>query len=326
MSASTVAIVGSSAVRGSRTIPSEDVDRAFGMPIGKLRQRAGIESLAYASQDEDEITLGTVAGSSALRDASIDGKEIGWLIASSETHRAYPSLATELHATLSLPDDCAALDIGGACLGFVNALAIAKSLLSTGPAASALIITADMHSRTLTPQRVAGEFGGLFGDGAAAFVLRSVPQPPLPSVFVLGDFFFGCASQYAHAIRIKGGEQGPLDLEFDGDALSRAAITRLDAVIGEIERRSGVSRSEVLAFATHQPNPRLLGLIARQCRIPMNKFPAVARTAGNLGSSTCASALHQTLAAARSGGQRSSSPVFIASLGPGLVYGGGWLR
>src|ERR1035438_737504 len=39
-------ICGSGHALGSRTIAPEDVDRAFGMPVGKLRRRAGIESLA----------------------------------------------------------------------------------------------------------------------------------------------------------------------------------------------------------------------------------------------------------------------------------------
>lgn len=39
-------VAASHAVVGSRTIPSEVIDKAFGMPPGKLRRRAGIESLA----------------------------------------------------------------------------------------------------------------------------------------------------------------------------------------------------------------------------------------------------------------------------------------
>jgi hypothetical protein len=58
---SAVIIASSSAALGSRRIPSEQVDRAFGMPAGKLRLRAGIESLAYAAEDENELTLGAGA-------------------------------------------------------------------------------------------------------------------------------------------------------------------------------------------------------------------------------------------------------------------------
>ena len=45
-----VFFVSSSSTPGSRIVPSEEVDRAFGMVPGKLRLRAGIESLAYAAE------------------------------------------------------------------------------------------------------------------------------------------------------------------------------------------------------------------------------------------------------------------------------------
>ena len=45
-----VFLAGSGFVTGSRTLASEEIDRAFGMPIGKLRSRAGIElSLIHIS-------------------------------------------------------------------------------------------------------------------------------------------------------------------------------------------------------------------------------------------------------------------------------------
>ena len=53
-----VAVTGWAAMFGSRRVPSEEVDRAFGMPLGKLRERAGIESLSYASPAQNELTLG----------------------------------------------------------------------------------------------------------------------------------------------------------------------------------------------------------------------------------------------------------------------------
>src|SRR5712692_4685122 len=63
-------LTGSSVVLGSRLIPSEEVDRAYGMPVGKLRGRAGIESLAYAAEGENELALGARAAEEALRAGS----------------------------------------------------------------------------------------------------------------------------------------------------------------------------------------------------------------------------------------------------------------
>jgi 3-oxoacyl-[acyl-carrier-protein] synthase III len=318
-------IASSSTALGSRKIPSEDVDLAFGMPAGKLRLRAGIESLAYAAEDETELTLGARAAQQALQSAACGPQEVDWIIATSETQRGYPSLAAQLHSQLLARETCGALDVGGACLGFVNALAVAQRLIASGQARTIAIITSDVHSRTFKPGVVAGEFGGLFGDGASAFLLHAKNGASSRPAYSLGEFFFGCAGQYASAIRVTDAPNGSLEVHFDGEALSRAAITRLEKVVRDIELRSGIARSTLQGLATHQPNPRLVTLLAKQCDLPSDKFPVVARDFGNLGSSTCGVALDAILQSAASRPADKWGPIFTASLGPGLLFGGGWL-
>lgn len=318
-------LTASSSVQGSRVVPSEDVDRAFGMPIGKLRKRAGIESLAYATKGENEVTLGAKAAEQALHAASCGAQKLDWVIATSETHHDFPGLAAQLHSRLLARESCGALDVGGGCLGLLNALAVAKSLMGSGAARTIAVVTADVHSRALTPERVAGEFGGLFGDGASAFLLRGEDDPQTSYGYRLGDFLFGCAGQYAAAIRVAAKNDGSVELHFDGEALSRAAITRMEKVIRAVEARSGIPRSAVGGFATHQPNPRLLTLLAKQCGVSAEAFPPICRTAGNLGSSMCGAALHAALHDAVKVKSSERKPIFLASLGPGLLFGGGWL-
>jgi len=318
-------ITGSSLRLGSRVIPSEEIDRAFGMPIGKLRHRAGIESLAYASDGENELALGAKAAEETLRAAACGAHELDWIIATSETHHNYPSLVAQLHSRLLARENCGALDVGGACLGLVNALAVAQSLIGSGAAQNILVVTADVHSRTLTPGRVKGEFGGLFGDGATAFLLRGGSGGESNFGYRLGKFLFGCAGQYAAAIQVSDDLEGGLAVQFDGDALSRAAIARLEKIIRAVELRSGIPRASVGHFATHQPNPRLLTLLAKQCGVSPDAFPPICRTSGNLGSSMCAAALHAALQNASRLPLAERKPIFLASLGPGLLFGGSWL-
>lgn len=320
-----VVIAGSSAVTGSRLLPSEEVDRAFGMPPGKLRNRAGIESLAYAADQENELILGARAAQEALRGASCVAHQLDWIVATSETHHDYPALSARLHSSLLVRENCGALDVGGACLGLLNALAVAQSLISCGQAKAVAVVTADVHSRTLTPGRVAGEFGGLFGDGASAFVLRSAAEGERTAGYRLGDFLFGCAGQYAAAIQVNDLKDGGLAVQFNGEALSRAAITRMEKTVTAIELRSGIPRTSVGGFATHQPNPRLVTLLAKQCGVSPETFPPIARTSGNLGSSTCGAALHEALLQALKPTRGQRKPIFLASLGPGLLFGGSWL-
>ncbi len=294
------------------------------MVLGKLRKRAGIESVARAEESETEVTLGAKAAQEALARAQVGANEVDWILATSETHAGYPSLGAQLHSRLLARENCGALDIGGACLGLVNALAVAQSLIAGGRAKKILVVTADVHSRMLAPGRVPGEFGGLFGDGSSAFVLRGQAGGD-GGGYRLGEFHFGCAGHYAAAIRVGMKFEGGIDLQFDGEALSRAAVTRLEQVLAGVELRSGIDRREVGAFATHQPNPRLVDLLARQLGVPSERFPPVARTCGNLGSSTCGAALARALGEQRKLPAENRQPIFLASLGPGLLWGGGWL-
>jgi len=295
------------------------------MPVGKLRRRAGIESLAYVGEDENELTLAAQTALEALRAASCEPQQLDWIVATSETHHDYPSLSALLHSRLLVRENCGALDTGGACLGLLNAFVVAQSLIGAGQAHTVAVVTADVHSRTLTPGRVAGEFGGLFGDGASAFLLRSAAHNGSSKAYRLGEFLFGCAGQYAGAIQVSDTKDGSLEVQFDGEGLSRAAITRMEKVLTSVELRSGIPRGSVGGFATHQPNPRLVALLAKQCGVSPSTFPPIARVSGNLGSSTCGAALHEALRIAEKQSRAGRRPIFLASLGPGLLFGGGWL-
>lgn len=325
MTVTAVYVTGSASAFGSRVVPSEEVDHAFGMPSGKLKTRAGIHSFAHAADNEDEGSLGEDAARKALQNAHAEAQNLDWIVAASETHHAYPSLSAILHGRLGLRENCNALDVGSGCLALLQAFAVAQALFLSGRAKKILVTTADVHSRTLGPGRAAGEFGGLFGDGASAFLLSAKPADAKGLAYRLGDFFFGCAAKYAEAIAISDAGGGKLEVQFDGDALSRAAVSRMEKVIDEVEHRSGISRDTVGAFATHQPNPRLVTLLAKQLGVSAKYFPPIVATRGNLGSSMCGAALHDALHHASEQPVDQRKPVFLASLGPGLLFGGGWM-
>ena len=304
---------------GARRVAAAELEREFGLKAGKIATAAGIESVARVPEGEDEVALALRACSAALSGAKAGIGDVDCLLATSETHVGFPSLAARMHAALLADERCAAVDVGGGCLGLVNALHTARALLAAGAARRVLLVTADVHSRMLTPERVKGEFGALFGDGASAFVLQSAGQADA-GAHRLGEVMLGCDASAAAAISVGLTGDHDIHLVFEGEALSRAALSKLEEIIEDLELRTGCSRHDAAAFATHQPNPRLLRTLARQMKVPPEKFPPVALTCGNLGSSTCGVALARALnlTAADSG----SRPIFVASLGPGLLFGG----
>ncbi len=305
---------------GTRRVTAAELEREFALKPGKIATGAGIECVARAAEGQDEVTLAMQAAESALATARVGVGDVDCVIATSETHVGYPSLGARVHAQLLADERTAVLDIGGACLGVINALAVAQQFIVTGRFRTVLIVTADVHSRMLTPARVKGEFGALFGDAASAFVLRGAGDGQ-GGHYRVGEVALGCDAAAAAAIRVGMNERDGLDLVFEGEALSRAAVGKLEELIGDLELRTGFRRKSAVGFATHQPNPRLVAVLAKQLGVPAEKFPPVARTYGNLGSSTCGVALAQALASAGAAG-RNAGPIFVASLGPGLLFGG----
>ena len=310
---------------GSRRVEVAAIEREYNLAAGTLRERAGIESVARASETENELSLAARAAEDALRAASSTIGEIDLLIATSETFVGFPSFGSLLHTRLLARGSCGVLDVGGACIGLLNALSVANALLRGGTANRVLITTAEVHSRRLAPGCVAGEFGGLFGDGASAFVLSRGDDRRNGSHYRVRDFQFGCSGSSSSALAVGMRADGQVTLEFRGEALARAALARLEKIITSLELRTGFSRRAASSFATHQPNPRIIEMLARQANLPLEKFPVVARTFGNLGSSTCGVALSLALGehASKSADQR--GPIFLAAVGPGMLWGGGVL-
>ena len=307
---------------GGERVPAAEVEKEHGLPADTILRRAGIESVARAVRDENELDLAARAAEAALKRAGADCGQVDCLVVTTETFQGLPSLGYALHRRLGLREDCGILDVGGACAGLVNALFVATSVLMSAGAARALVVTADVHGHALRPGRVDGRFAGLFGDGASAFFLERVAAGSNGSHYSAGEFLLGCSAASSRLISLSPDGQGGVQLEFNGDALGRAAVRQLDALLRQLESRSGCLLESASSFATHQPNPRLLEMLARQSGLPLERFPVVCRSFGNLGSSTAGVALSLALEEHSPKNHHRPGPIFVAALGPGLVLGG----
>ncbi len=320
-----VSLLGWGSSLGSLTIEVEKVERECGLPAGALRERAGIHSVRRADGDESEVVLGQRAAELALSAANLGAEDVDVVVATSATFLNFPSLAAVLHARLLLREASGALDVGGACVGMVHGLATAKALLSTFEWRVALVVASEVNSRRLALPQVPGEFRGLFGDGACAFVLVRSEKSDANN-FRLRDFIWGCSGASASSLRLALEQSGELDVQFKGEQLAAAAVTQLDRVIDDLEILSGKPRAEVDGFAIHEPNPRVVDIFAQRAKIPLEKIALISKTCGNLGSATCGVSLSTAMSKAMMNRHTTPRPlVFIAAVGPGLIRAGGYL-
>jgi hypothetical protein len=211
-----VSVAGWGYALGSRLLQAAEIERHCSLASGTIRDRAGIESVRQAGENEDEVALAQQAVDRALETAGVDIADVNLLVATSTTFLRLPSLAATLHSRLLLPESSGALDVGGACVGVIQALATAKALLAAGQSRLALVVASEVPSRRLASSSAPGDFRGLFGDGACAFVLsrsRSAGRR-----WKLGEFVWGCSGAFAASLRLELAEASPLRVEFQGEA------------------------------------------------------------------------------------------------------------
>lgn len=311
---------------GSVTVDADQIEHELHLPPHKIRDGAGIRSLRFAASTEDELILGQRAADIALEMAEVAVEKIDLLVTTSTTFLALPSFAASLHSRLLLGESSGALDVGGACAGLIYSLAVAKGLLRTAPQGVALVVASEVHSRRLEASDAQGEFRGLFGDGACAFVLTPAADTNPENSLRLGEFVWGCTGAYASSLNVNVSEDAEMTIQFKGEQLAHAAVTQMDRILEVLENKSGRPRAEADYLALHQPNPRVVEILAERAHVPLERIPLISRMCGNLGSATCGVSLCQALTNLRARHDPLRAPlIFMAAVAPGLIWGGTFL-
>jgi 3-oxoacyl-[acyl-carrier-protein] synthase III len=310
---------------GSVNVSASEMERDCGLSPGTIQKGAGIESLRIVSEDQDHLSLAGDAAENALEAAHTSPADVDVLVAVSSTFAALPTFGPRLHTQLLLPERCAVLDAGGACVGLLNAFKLASAILAMQGRGTALVVASEVNSRLLASVGAPGELRGLFGDGACAFALRPCGGPE-DRELMLGGFAFGCSGGDSSGLKVAMTPMAEFEFEFRGEHLGRAAIGMLSRTIEQLERISGRSRSEGSNFVVHEPNPRLVQIFAQNSQIPLDKIQMVSRSFGNLGSATCGVNLCKVLDAHQREPVTGRPLIFVVAVGPGLLWAGTYLH
>lgn len=152
------------------------IESRLGLPSGWIFRRTGFSARRIAGSGQAVSDLAISAAKMALEDAKIDRKQVGTLLlATSTPDYLLPSTAPFVANQLNL--SCGAIDLTGACSGFLYGLIMGHSLaMSTGK--SVLLVAANVLSpRVNWKDR---NTAGIFGDGAGAVVICPTPDPAVP--------------------------------------------------------------------------------------------------------------------------------------------------
>src|SRR5664279_2082996 len=148
---SNTAILAVSAVEAPQIVTSAEIDERLAGTLKRLGLRPGLlQGLAgiYERRWWDEGTTfadgAAMAGAKALAESGIDPSRAGLMINTSVSRQHLePSAAVEIHHLLGLPTSCLNFDLANACLGFVNAMHLAATMIDAGTIEYALVVDAE---------------------------------------------------------------------------------------------------------------------------------------------------------------------------------------
>ncbi len=196
---SNTAIVAVSAVEAPIVVTSAQFDERLASTYERLDIRpglleglAGIRERRWWPTETRFADAAVMAGEAVLEEAGIDRGRIGLLIGTSVCRdHLEPSSSVEVHHRLGMPTSCMNFDLANACLGFVNGMHLASTMIDSGQIEYAIVVDSEgsRHTQEVTLDRLAADdataedmfaqFATLtLGSGAAAMVLGPADRHP----------------------------------------------------------------------------------------------------------------------------------------------------
>jgi acyl-CoA:acyl-CoA alkyltransferase len=290
------AVLSVCAVEAPIVVPSSSFDERLsktyervGLLPGMLEELAGVRERRWWPEDVSFADAAAMAGAKALAESGITPAQVGVMINTSVS-RAYlePSTAVAVHHQLGLPTSCLNFDLANACLGFVNGIQLAGTMIDSGQADYALLVDAEgsRFTQEATLARLAGsdataadvrsQFATLtLGSGAAAMVLGRADRHPEGHEVVGG---VSRAGTEHHDLCV-----GDLNLmRTDSKALFQAGLA-LALETWEDAAEAGFDWSDIDYFVAHQTSVVHIRAMASALGVPESRFPLTLPTYGNMG-------------------------------------------
>ncbi len=147
---------------GSIIESNEDIESLVGWSSADIFKKTGINTRYISTQDETAELLALKAARQIDREKIAD---CDLIVSVSNTQSVdFPSIAHFLHSELGLDQKVKCIGINAGCTGFVDAIEIVYSLVSSGFYSKAAIVNADTYSKFLNNERSTRT---LFSDGAS---------------------------------------------------------------------------------------------------------------------------------------------------------------
>ena len=297
----------------------------FGVSPGMLETLSGIEERRFWEPGATPSSVATQAAQRLLERSEVDPAEVGALVNTSvDRDFMEPSTACIVHANLGLSPDAVNFDVGNACLGFLNGMALVAGMIERGDVDHGLVVDGE-GSRFVTDATIARlsdpacdkrtfreSIATLtLGSGSAAMLLSRADLVEGGHPF--RGFITKAATQHHELCR------GQFDdMRTDTRRLLSAGITLARDAYKEAVEAFDLSNDAVALYAIHQVSRVHSRQVVETLGLDPDKVPLLYPKFGNIGPAGLVITLSKAVEAGR---LTSGDRVAMMGVGSGLNAG-----
>jgi len=323
-------IAGTGSYLPEKVLSNFDLEKMVDTSDEWIRKRTGICERRLARPDQAASDLAREAAIQALAQAEMEAADLDLLIMATITpDTCCPSGANWLEKKIGA-HRAVSFDVTAACCGLLFGLSVAEHYLKVGTFANAMVVAAEVMSRTVNWQDRSSCI--LWGDGAGAVILdtRSKNGAEIISTLLHTD-----GSRGENLLMPGGGskttpishesvDQGVHCLQLiEAPTTFRVAVEHFTMACEEALEVNKLTADQIALYIPHQANIRIIQAMAKKLRVSMDRISVNIDRYGNISSASMAIALDE---ANKQGRIKKGDLVLLCGFGGGLTWGSCLIR
>lgn len=321
-----IKIISSGVAVPEKKVTHEEFDNKFNVKdsfkITGIKER-------YMSVHETASELGAIAAKNAIKNSELDWSDIECLIVASATmDKALPYNAAMLHAQLGLDNQkTTTFDIGASCMSFMVALDMASYLIECNRFKNIMIVSSDIPSFTLEFQNI--RENGIFGDGAAAFIITKTPENENSSLIISKSSTLSKGVDFCQInaggsrYHNRSNPEYKDTFSMKGKNVFALVMREFPDFIHNLLVEANLNKSDIDFFVPHQASMSALTHMFKELDIKDDKWINIFPSYGNQVGASLPSALHHAITQEKI---KRDNLVYLLGSGAGITLGGLILR